>query len=146
MRASGKKIVLALGVAVIGFFLLFRLAGGGVAPVPESFAGGLTIQQGIERGAQSGKPVLVLATADWCGPCQRFKRGPMSDPKVAAIVKDRFEPVYLDVDRQRELAAKLEIESVPALRVLRPGQPIAKLDEYAEATQVVRWLEGTLQS
>src|SRR5262245_19698056 len=132
MRGSGKKIVVGLGAAVIAAFLLLRFVGGGVAPIPAPFSDGVTIQQGIERSTQSGKPVLVLATADWCGPCQRFKRGPMSDPRVAALVQDRFEPVYLDVDKQRELASKLEIESIPALRVLRPGQPMAKLDEYAD--------------
>lgn len=145
---SRAPIILAVLVAVLVIGgIVFRLAGGGgVAPVPTAFANGMTVEQAIARGTQSGKLVLIYATADWCGPCQRFKKGPLSDSKVAAFITEHFEPVYLDVDHHQDLAAKLEIETIPAMRVLRPGKPPVQLNEYMEADRLVAWLESTLKA
>lgn len=141
MAKAGGRFWLAAAGVIVAAAIGFKLLGGGVAPVPGAFDSGLTIQQAIERSTDSGKPVIVLATADWCGPCQRYKRGPMSDEAVAALIRERFEPVYLDVDEQGELAGKLGVESVPAVRVLRPGRPAASLDGYTETESLLRWLK-----
>lgn len=145
---SRVPIVLAVLVAVLVVGgVAFRFAGGGgAAPIPAAFANGMTVEQAISRGTESGKPVLIYATADWCGPCQRFKKGPLSDAKVASFITQNFEAVYLDVDHHPDLASKLEVETIPAMRVLRPGKPPVKLNEYMEADRLVAWLESTLKA
>ncbi|MCC6679027.1 MAG: thioredoxin family protein [Phycisphaerales bacterium] len=145
MAKSGGRLAMSVViVAVVGAAVAMKFLGGGVAPVPAVFAARLSLEQAIERSTASGKPVMVLATADWCGPCQRFKRGPLSDPVVARYIGEHFEAVYMDVDEQGELASKLGVESIPAVRILRPGRAPAALDGYAEKDQLMKWLEGAV--
>lgn len=145
MKSGGRFLVILI-LVIVAAVLAVKLLGGGVAPVPSAFASGLTLEQAIERSTGSGKAVLVLATADWCGPCQRFKRGPLSEAAVAEYIGENFEPVYLDVDQQGALASKLEVESVPALRVLQPGRSPARLDGYAETDRLIDWLKSAREA
>jgi thioredoxin 1 len=55
--------------------------------------------------------VVVMFGATWCGPCKTFK------PKFQAISKENADIVftYCDVEETSELAADLEIQSVPTV-------------------------------
>lgn len=139
MAKSGSRFAIVVVVVVIAAAAAMKLFGGGVAPVPAAFANGLSIEQAIERSTTTGRPVLVLMTADWCGPCQRFKRGPLSEPAVAQYIGGHFEPVYVDIEKDGELAGRLGVESIPAMRILRPGRSPAALNDYADAESVMRW-------
>lgn len=61
--------------------------------------------------------VLIDFWADWCGPCQRFS--PIYDEASA-----RHEDVVfakLDTEANQEIAAALEIQSIPTLMGFRDG-------------------------
>ena len=65
---------------------------------------------------KSGKPFMLDFYADWCGPCQSLLP---SVKKLAAEFKDEVEVLKVNVDHQRDLAAKFLVRSIPALFYLK---------------------------
>jgi thioredoxin 1 len=71
----------------------------------------------------SSKPVLVEFYADWCGPCK------MVGPKVEALaeeLKGRAEVVRLNVDENRELAAKYDVHGIPCFIAFKNGSETSR--------------------
>ena len=60
---------------------------------------------------------LVDAWAEWCGPCKRF--GPVFEKASEEHPDATF--AKLDTEANQELAAKLQIQSIPTLMVFRDG-------------------------
>lgn len=69
---------------------------------------------------KADKPLLILFTATWCGPCHEFKRTTLSDREMVAYIHDTFVPVLLDFDRNRRVAEVLEVERIPCTVLLSP--------------------------
>lgn len=61
--------------------------------------------------------VLVDFWADWCGPCKRFK------PIFEKAAETHPDIVFAKVDTEanRDLAAQLQIQSIPTLMAFRDG-------------------------
>ena len=60
---------------------------------------------------------LVDAWAEWCGPCKRF--GPVFEKASEEHPDATF--AKLDTEANEDLAAKLQINSIPTLMVFRDG-------------------------
>lgn len=60
----------------------------------------------------SGKPLMLDFYADWCGPCQSLL--PIVE-KLADEYEGEVEIVKINVDEQRDIAAKFQVRSIPAL-------------------------------
>lgn len=113
---------LMLGLLVVAWA---ASAGGGKGgPMPKMFEDGLTFEQASERSLNEGKPVFAVFSATWCGPCQAFKRGALSDPRAEKFVRENFIPAYVDVDEQKSAARMFKVSSIPAIAVIRGGERI----------------------
>ncbi len=145
MKSNWRGLLVPAIVVVAALFFLQRFRGGGgsgVAPVPAVFSQGLTLAQAQDQSKLAGKPMLVYATADWCGPCQHFKRTTLLDPEVVAFIQSSTIPVYLDIDHHKEDAAKFNITSIPATVLVRDGSMVAKFSAGAVgANEYLAWLK-----
>ena len=140
----GTVIFLLVVVAILG---VLRLRLGGVAPTPEAFVDKVSLDEALARSEQTGKPVLVMATADWCGPCQSLKRGALSDPEVSAWIGEHAIAVYADfTDGTTEEAQRagrlLGIEAYPTLVLLRDGEVVGRRVGVLPADELLGWLRS----
>ena len=51
-----------------------------------------------QQAADSGKPIIIYFTGQWCSPCRVMKRQVWADDEVTTSVNSQFIPVAIDVD------------------------------------------------
>ncbi|TWU46757.1 thioredoxin family protein [Rubripirellula reticaptiva] len=76
---------------------------------------------------QSGKPMILFFTGEWCVPCRIMKRTVWADKEVASVVEARFIPLLIDVNE--------------------PGASLEALDRYkvlATPTTIIADAEGNI--
>lgn len=71
--------------------------------------------------ASFDQPILVDLWAEWCGPCKTL--GPILE-KVVASFNGAVRLAKVDVDKEQGLAAAFGVRSIPAVVLLRDGQPV----------------------
>ena len=65
-------------------------------------------------------PVLVDFWAEWGGPCKQLSP---TVEEVASENQDKIKVCKMDVDSNREIAAKYGIRSIPSLIIFKNGEP-----------------------
>ena len=81
----------------------------------------LTDENLEETLSSSSVPVLVDYWAEWCGPCKMV--APVLE-ELAAELDGKLTIGKIDVDSNRDSAAKQNVMSIPTLILFKDGQPI----------------------
>ena len=94
-----------------------------------------------EAASVTGKPLVILATADWCNPCQRLHREALSDADVKTAL-DSFTRLEIDhssrSDRTNEVLVGLKIDGLPTLVFYdAQGTEVARLEGARSAEEVI---------
>lgn len=134
-NAVGFGAVL-LAVAVIVTLQLVRSP----APTPHVFAAATPLATALDDAESAGKPVFVVATADWCPPCQAYKRGALADPAVADLLGEHTIPVILDADIDRAEVMQLGVERLPSTFLIREGEVVAGMVGAPPSARLIAWL------
>lgn len=82
-------------------------------------------------------PVIADFWAPWCGPCRAM--APIFEQAARELEpKARF--VKVNVDHEPELTAKLGIQGIPALFVMKHGSVVARQAGLANLTTLRNWV------
>ncbi len=71
--------------------------------------------------ASREQPVIVYFSAAWCGPCKTF--GPELERAVQSA-GGKVRMVKIDTEANRQLAAQMRIQSIPAVFAFLDGRPV----------------------
>ncbi len=100
-----------------------------VTTVPES---------DFETLLKSENLLVVDFTATWCGPCRLV--APLME-QLSEEYKDSIKVVKIDVDKDKPLAKKYEVRTIPAVLYFKNGElveTIKGVSPYEEFSNVVK--------
>lgn len=89
--------------------------------------------------------VLMVFTAQWCGPCQQFKRDYTADKSLA----EGYTVEILDIDTAKDLTKDFAVNTVPTFIVVKVGDDgvikqeniVKRQAGYDGVKKLKRWLE-----
>lgn len=148
MKPATEKFVNALFVVAllvgVGLLAWRGLVLARPAETPAVFSAAVAYPDAVVRSKSEHRPVFLVATADWCGPCQMYKRGALASPVVEQFVRERMIPVALDVTNESHDAATLRIESIPVTIIMRDGVEIDRREGALSEEKLLAWLRETV--
>jgi len=120
MKSSFRPILyIGLTIAAVGAIWV-------LSPEPVKLQGWHhDVDAAVQYSQQEDKPVFVMVTADWCGPCQYMKKEILSDPQVDQLLREKYSLLVLDASGPdspgTSMAMSLGTEAFPTFYVTRPG-------------------------
>ncbi|MFT6810819.1 MAG: thioredoxin 1 [Saprospiraceae bacterium] len=89
----------------------------------------------------SEKPTIVDFFATWCGPCKMMK--PVLK-ELSSDLKGKARILKIDIDKNKQLANKLEVRSVPTIAIYQRGRIVWRKSGAMTKVQLAKALKPYL--
>ena len=89
---------------------------------------------------ERGCPVVLFVKASWCRWCRELETGPLADPRVVALIEERFVPILVDKDRRPDIDPRYTKGGWPTLAWLEEGGDLLGADNFLDADQLAQRL------
>jgi thioredoxin-like negative regulator of GroEL len=91
---------------------------------------------------QTGKPMFLDFSTEWCLPCKRLEKTTLRDPAIVQTLNERFIPVKLDGSKEKALADLLQVQVFPTLILAgADGRIIRNVEGFVEAARLRELLQ-----
>jgi thioredoxin-related protein len=101
----------------------------------------------IAESKKTGKPVIAIFSAAWCGPCQQMKKNVYPSAEVQPL-HDKFVWVYLDTDESdnEKVAKEFKVSGIPHIEFLdKAGKSLGQQIGGSDPAAFAKTLEGILK-
>ena len=86
-------------------------------------------------------PIIVDFWAPWCGPCKTL--GPALEKAVLAA-KGKVKMVKIDIDQSQQIAAQLQVKSIPTVYAFFDGKPVDAFQGAQPESEIKKFIEKLL--
>lgn len=101
----------------------------------------------LAEAKTSGKPIILVFSAAWCGPCQQMKKSVYPSDAVKPF-HDKFIWAYLDTDESdnEKVAKEFKVAGIPHIEFLdKEGKSLGNQVGSSPADAFAKTLEGILK-
>jgi thioredoxin 1 len=126
---------------VIAWLAGFALVCGGAEPAALKPSFHATLKSASEAAAADQSLVLLVFSAEWCGPCKELKRQTISSPEFLEQ-GGALHLAEVDIDADQKMASDFAVEAVPTLVLLTAdGKIVARRIGFMHTAELLPWLE-----
>lgn len=103
----------------------------------EFFQGNL--QDALKKAKDENKLVFVDFMATWCGPCKMLATKVFPNKEVGDYFNSHFVSIQVDVDKEKDLARKYQIQAMPTLVFMNTeGKDIVRVTGAASIARLLK--------
>jgi thiol-disulfide isomerase/thioredoxin len=100
-----------------------------------------SFSEALAVSKDSHKLLLLDATASWCEPCKVMDRSTWVNVDVVKWLNEQAIAIQIDVDQDKDLAARLGIRGMPTLIAFRDGAEFDRVVGMKRPGELIAWLE-----